>query len=123
MRLAGVAEAEGDEGLHGDAADGPAAGRLTLEAHGTTVTIDVGDGHWVDTRLTVGDVELVVAASGGWTAEGTFEADLRLVETPHRVLVRTRHDGTAWLGWHQVPLHGSDPLALVLPGDRAYLSP
>ncbi|MDR6862414.1 serine hydrolase domain-containing protein [Phycicoccus sp. 3266] len=120
---AGEATGAGEATDAGQATGGSAAYRLTVEAHGTTATVEVGDGRWVDTRLTVGDVELVVAASGGWTGEGTFEADLRLVETPHRVLVRTRHDGTAWLGWHQVPLHGSDPLALVLPGDRAYLSP
>ncbi|HET8766416.1 MAG TPA: serine hydrolase domain-containing protein [Pedococcus sp.] len=121
---AGVPGHESADVTGGAVSDGRAgtAYRLTLEAHGTTATVDVGDGHWVDTRLTVGDVELVVAASGGWTGDGTFEADLRLVETPHRVQVRTRPDGTAWLGWHEVPLHGSDPLALVLPGDRAYLS-
>ncbi|MGL5819187.1 MAG: serine hydrolase domain-containing protein [Phycicoccus sp.] len=99
--------------------------RLTLERFDADLTVDVGDGRWVETRVPVdgiGGVEdadgvgLTVAASGGWQAGGAFEADLRLVETPHRVLVRTRGDGTVELDWAHVPLHGPEPLSLLHPG-------
>jgi CubicO group peptidase (beta-lactamase class C family) len=97
---------------------GDAAYRLTLEVHGDEVTLDVGDGCWRESTLAAGGRELPVVAAGGWDAEGAFAADLRLVETPHRVHVRTRADGTVHLGWREVPLHGADPLALAVRGPR-----
>ena len=55
-------------------------------------------------------------ASGGWDGDGCFAADVRLIETPHTIRVRTRPDGTVHLGWREVPLHGADPLALAVRG-------
>ncbi|MGL5929461.1 MAG: serine hydrolase domain-containing protein, partial [Dermatophilaceae bacterium] len=95
---------------------GPPAYRLTVERGGTDLTVDVGDGRWLDTRAPFDRGDLVVAASGGWHADGAFEADLRLVETPHRVLVRARGDGTVELEWAHVPLHGPDLRSLLDPG-------
>jgi hypothetical protein len=55
-----------------------------------------------------------VAASGGWTADGRFRADLRIIETPHTVTVRTDQDGTVDLGWRVLPLMGPDPWHLTV---------
>ncbi|MGL4175068.1 MAG: serine hydrolase domain-containing protein [Dermatophilaceae bacterium] len=98
------------------AGDGSPSYRLTVERRGTDLTVDVGDGRWLDTRAPFDGGHLVVAASGGWHADGAFEADLRVVETPHRVLVRARGDGTVELQWAHVPLHGPDPRSLLEPG-------
>ena len=93
-----------------------AAYRVVLEAHGTQVGLEVGDGTWAESMLAVGGVELPVVSSGGWDAEGSFSADLRLIETPHSLQVRTRPDGTVHLGWREMPLSGSEPLALAVRG-------
>jgi CubicO group peptidase (beta-lactamase class C family) len=96
--------------------DGDAAYRLVLDAHGTDVTVAVGDGHWRESTLAARGRELPVVAAGGWGEDGTFAADLRLVETPHTIRLRTRHDGTVHLGWREVPMHGPDPLATAVRG-------
>jgi len=44
------------------------------------------------------------------------DADLRLVETPHTLQLRTRTDGTVHLGWREVPLYGAEPLDLAVHG-------
>jgi CubicO group peptidase (beta-lactamase class C family) len=96
-----------------------AAYRVVLEAHGTQAGIDVGDGAWAESTFAVGGVELPVVASGGWDADGSFSADVRLIETPHTVRLRTRADGTVHLDWREVPLHGADPLSLAVRGPAA----
>jgi hypothetical protein len=96
-----------------------AAYRVVLEAHGTQAGIDVGDGAWAESTFAVGGVELPVVASGGWDAHGSFSADVRLIETPHTVRLRTRADGTVHLDWREVPLHGADPLSLAVRGPAA----
>ena len=93
-----------------------AAYEVVLDCHGTQATLDVGDGTWAESTMDVGGVELPVVASGGWDGRGLFAADVRLVETPHTIRLRTRPDGTVHLGWREVPLHGSDPLALAVRG-------
>jgi CubicO group peptidase (beta-lactamase class C family) len=86
---------------------------LQLDVAGTPARLRVGDGRWEESTLAVDDVVLPVAAAGGWDASGEFRAELRLVETPHRVLVHGRTDGSVHLGWRVLPLHGPDPRALV----------
>lgn len=95
---------------------GPAAYELVLDHHGTTVPLAVGDGEWAASVLALQGVELPVAAAGGWQEDGTFAADLRLVETPHTVRVRTRNDGTVELGWREVPFGDPDPVGLAVRG-------
>lgn len=97
-------------------APGGAAYEVVLDCHGTQVRLDVGDGEWAFSTFAVGGVELPVLSSGGWDAEGRFSADVRLIETPHTLHLRTRDDGTAFLGWREVPLHGVDPLGLAVRG-------
>ena len=56
---------------------------------------------------------VAVAASGAWR-DGVFVAELRLVETPHTVVVELDPAvGTARLNWRLVPLTGADPLSLA----------
>jgi CubicO group peptidase (beta-lactamase class C family) len=93
-----------------------AAYRLTLEVHGTQVPVLVGDGVWLESSLAVGGRALPIVASGGWDGQGCFAADLRIVETPHTIRVRTRGDATAHLGWREVPQTGADPLVLATRG-------
>jgi hypothetical protein len=77
----------------------------------------VGDGTWAESSLVVDGRALPVVSAGGWDDHGEFRAELRLIETPHRLLVHGRRDGSAHLGWHEVPLHGPDPLTLAVhPG-------
>ena len=55
--------------------------------------------------------EVTVAASGAWS-DGVFAAELRLVETPHTVLVELDPAaGAARLNWRLEPLTGPDPLS------------
>ncbi|WP_406831984.1 serine hydrolase domain-containing protein [Pedococcus sp. KACC 23699] len=93
-----------------------AAYELVLDRDGTKVPLAVGDGEWVESVLAVRGAELPVVAAGGWQADGTFAADLRLIETPHTVRIRTRTDGTVDLGWREVPLHGADPVTVAVRG-------
>lgn len=93
-----------------------AAYRLSLEVRGAEVPVLVGDGEWLESSLDVDGCELPVVASGGWDADGCFAADLRVIETPHTLRLRTRADGTAQLGWRVVPQMGSDPLLLATRG-------
>ena len=87
---------------------------LDLDVDGTSVPLSVGDGHWRESLLFVDDVVLPVAAAGGWDAAGEFRADLRLVETPHRVQLHGRTDGSMRLTWRETPLHGTDPATLAV---------
>lgn len=93
-----------------------AAYELVLEHDGTKAPITVGDGAWTESVLAVDGAELPVVAAGGWQEDGMFTADLRLIETPHSVQVRTHTDGTVALGWREVPLHGPDPVDVAVRG-------
>ncbi|MFT3969150.1 MAG: serine hydrolase [Micropruina sp.] len=80
---------------------------------GELVTV-IGDGQWLESRwATPAGSELAVMASGAWR-RGAFHAQLRLVETPHMILVELDRDtGRVRLDWRLVPLTGTDPLALA----------
>lgn len=97
-------------------APGGAAYEVVVECRGTQVRLDVGDGEWASSTFAVGGIELPVVASGGWDGEGCFSVDIRVIETPHTLRLRTRHDGTVHLGWRVVPLYGADPLDLAVRG-------
>ena len=88
-------------------------GHVLLLAHpaGTLVT-RIGDGEWLESRWpTPLGPELPVVASGAWR-DGVFVAELRLIETPHTVLVELDPSaGAARLNWRLVPLTGPDPLS------------
>ncbi|WP_461104499.1 serine hydrolase domain-containing protein [Tessaracoccus terricola] len=71
----------------------------------------IGDGRWVESIWPApGGLEVVVAASGAWR-DGCFDAELRLAETPHTILVHLDPGtGAARLVWRQIPLTGPHPL-------------
>ncbi len=87
---------------------------LTIDHPGGALVTVVGDGQWLESRWpTPAGPELAVMSSGGWSG-GSFEAQLRLVETPHTIVLRLDPNaGTARLDWRLVPLTGADPLALA----------
>ena len=97
-------------------APGHAAHEVVLDCNGTPVRLDVGDGEWVESTFVAGGVMLPVVASGGWDGDGCFGADVRLIETPHTLRLRTRPDGKVHLGWREVPMDGPDPLGLAVRG-------
>ena len=77
---------------------------------GDLVTV-VGDGEWLESCWpTRWGPQLTIAASGGW-ADGVFRAELRVVETPHTIIVALdRGAGSVLLSWRLEPLTGPDPL-------------
>jgi len=95
---------------------GDTAHEVVLDREGTQVRLQVGDGEWPESTFAVGGVELPVVASGGWDADGRFSADVRFIETPHTLRLRTSRDGTVQLAWHVVPMSGPDPLDLAVRG-------
>jgi CubicO group peptidase (beta-lactamase class C family) len=83
-----------------------------LELHardGGVHRVLVGDGHWAESALFRDQWVLPVLASGGWAADGGFEADLRLIETPHTIRVRATPAGRARVSWRRPPLTATDP--------------
>lgn len=116
--VAGAFEREPGEVGHGVA---PALTRVELTPRDTgwdaRLTIGdvvgelpIGRGQWLEGAWPVAGVPFVCA--GGCLADGGFEAHLRMIETPHHlVLVADRGAGTFTVRWNEPPLHGSDPAA------------
>lgn len=73
--------------------------------------VRVADGRWAESVIVHGDRSVAAVASGGWH-EGNFEAQVLLVETPHRFVVRVVPGRGASLQWRMPPLNGPDPLWL-----------
>lgn len=97
----------------------PAAGgsEVTLETGARQVAFACGRDAWLESSLGPpgGDPgpwgrssrgPVPVVAQGGWTAPGTFEADLVLIEQPHRIRLWGK-DGHASAGWNAPPLSGA----------------
>lgn len=85
---------------------------LELELHvrdGGVHRVLVGDGHWAESVLVRDQWVLPVVASGGWAADGSFAADVRVIETPHTIQVRATPAGTARVRWRRPPLTAADP--------------
>jgi CubicO group peptidase (beta-lactamase class C family) len=83
---------------------------VTLHRGADALVTRVGNGEWLDSTWPApAETRLSIAASGGWQGD-TFTAELRLVETPHTIVVRAERRGTARLDWRLMPLTGPDPL-------------
>lgn len=89
----------------------PTAGGFNLHFAGVDLFLHAGDGSWVTTDIGLDGRRFVVAASGGWR-DGEFAADVRVLNTPHTITVRTKADQVE-LGWRLVPLTGPNPFALL----------
>lgn len=86
---------------------------VTLHRGDDDLSTRVGEGRWLESTWPAAQSSrLAIAASGGWQGD-TFKAELRLVETPHTIVVTAQADGTALLDWRLVPLTGDDPLDAV----------
>jgi hypothetical protein len=98
--------------------DAAAAGwQLRLRRGDEVVEVAAGDGRWVASRVPFGTGDLAVEAAAGWVEAGRFRAELRLVDTPHTLVLEGDVDaGEATLGWRTVPMLGPDPALFVLPG-------
>ena len=85
---------------------------LLLDHPAGQLVTRIGDGEWLESRWpTPRGPELSVVASGAWR-DGVFAAELRLIETPHTILVELDPAaGAARLNWRLVPLTGPDPLS------------
>ncbi|MEA4944816.1 MAG: serine hydrolase domain-containing protein [Propionicimonas sp.] len=85
--------------------------RLRIDHPAAELVTEIGDGCWLESRWpTPSGPDLALAASGAWR-DGVFVAQLRLVETPHTILLELDPaSGTALLNWRLIPLTGPDPL-------------
>ena len=85
---------------------------LLLHQPSGPLTTRVGDGEWLESQWpTPRGPEVSVAASGAWQGD-VFTAELRLVETPHTILVELDPEtGAARLNWRLEPLTGPSPLS------------
>lgn len=88
---------------------------LGLERSGQWLEVRVGEGEWLESAVEADGQRLPVVASGGWTQEDVFEAEVLVIETPHRFRVEARlRSGDADLLWREEPLTGRDPLWLAV---------
>ena len=88
---------------------------LTLVRDGAPLSVTVGESDWVESRWFVDGLELPLVARGGVASDGTFGADIRVIETAHVVRLRTDASGGFDLSWRAHPLHGNDPIWLGVP--------
>lgn len=70
---------------------------LELDDAGERLSVDLGVGRWAVTGA--------VAVTGGWSRDGVLHADVVLLETPHRLQLLCRPDGTFTAAWATPPLH------------------
>ncbi len=92
-----------------DLSSSPEGATLTLVEDGDRMVLPVGPGEWAVSEpvASAGDT-VAVAASGGWSDDRTFRAEVLFLETPHRLdLVLDLEAGTAEVTWRLVPLGGT----------------
>ena len=87
---------------------------LTLAEDGQSLPVAVGRDGWVRTDLAVGEGRGVRTAARGRTEGDELVADVVLVETPHRMRVRTGPGGTS-VTWHTAPLWRPSVVDLATP--------
>ncbi len=87
---------------------------LALEEDGQVLEVAVGRDAWTGTDLVVAGGRGVRTAARGRTEGADLVADVVLVETPHRLRVRTGPSGAS-LAWHTAPLWRPSVLGLATP--------
>ncbi|MDV3222001.1 serine hydrolase domain-containing protein [Intrasporangium sp.] len=88
---------------------------LGLQRNGLPLELAVGQGDWLESVLEVESRRLPVVARGGWQDGDRFQADVLVIESPHRFRVEGRRSsGEVTLTWRACPLTGPDPLDLAV---------
>jgi CubicO group peptidase (beta-lactamase class C family) len=92
--------------------------QLSLIEPGNALAFPVGAGAWtVSAPVDRNGGTIPVAASGGWTDEGTLRAEVIFLETPHRMDITCSLPGrTATAAWRLPPLGGTKLRHLRSPG-------
>lgn len=87
---------------------------LRLDHPEGPLVVGVGDGEWLESHWpTPRSSTMSIVASGAWR-DAAFVAELRLIETPHTIVVELDPvAGSARLNWRLEPLTGPDPLSTV----------
>ncbi len=95
--------------------DQPRAGSPRVSPAGPIdrLTFRCGDGSWVTDRIDLGAAELRYAASATRADDGTVDAELAFLQTPHRLRLRRHTDGRTESGWL------TEPLGLPYPEELA----
>lgn len=83
----------------------------TSGAH-EVIRLPIGDGQWLAGDLTADGVRLPVMCCGSFSGS-EFRADIRLIETPHTVRLRTV-GSEATFAWRYEPLSGAWPFWLAV---------
>ena len=82
---------------------------LELDDAGERLSVDLGIGRWA--------VTAAIAATGGRAPDGALIADVVLLETPHRLRLVCRTDGTFTAAWATPPLHHLPLRKMRMPRD------
>jgi len=96
---------------------------VTFErAHSAEVTLPVGRGRWLEGAWPATDDDhddVPFRSAGAVMADGGWRADLRMIQTPHTLLVRIDPDLAAvHIAWQQPPLRADGPDGHSLPRRR-----
>ena len=91
--------------------------RLRLDEAGRSYDVAVGRDGWRRTDLALGDGWGALVAARGSASGDDLVLDLVLVESPHRVQVRTGPSGSS-VTWHTVPLGNPTISGLATPRPR-----
>ncbi|GAB3926050.1 hypothetical protein GCM10027613_39780 [Microlunatus endophyticus] len=75
--------------------------------------INCGVGHWVANTIAIGDHTLACSGSAVAGSDGTIDAELSFINTPHRLRLRHTADGTR-SGWITEPLGEPYPENLAI---------
>jgi hypothetical protein len=83
-------------------------GRLGLTISGQPAVLPIAADRWLR-GLIPGSPPVAFACRGAWTPEGRFEAELRMIETPHAAYLALDPASRQFtLTWREPTLHSRD---------------
>ena len=91
---------------------------LRLSGDGIDVTLPVGRSRWLAGEWPAPDDGLDAVpfrSAGGTGTDGSWHAELRMIQTPHTLRVDIAPGGEARLAWRYPPLRGDGPAGHALP--------
>lgn len=94
---------------------------LRLSGDGVDVVLPVGRGVWAAGEWPApadGLDAVPFRAAAGVDADGTWRSELRMIQTPHTLLLVVPPGGPARLAWRRQPLRGDGPAGHALPSRR-----